>query len=159
MDVFHYLHRGAGCRIVILVIQGGNSPEIARHHRQHHADLVLVIDVEKELARLLPAVLPPHVKCYALGVGHTARTLAAGSPAIQNALANTAGMNAEEGLGQLRARTPGNQTPARNRPNCGIPEPGVARLSRHGVRRGPRFRTSDRRRQRRGRHCLRRPAR
>jgi hypothetical protein len=104
MQSFYHLHRGTSRGIVILVVQGGNNAELVRHYRLCKADLVIVIDVEKELARLLTGVLPPHVKFFALGPGHTARTLAEGaSPAIQCSIGNTAGMNAESGLGQLRA--------------------------------------------------------
>ncbi len=87
----------------IIVIQGGNNAALLQYHSICSADLVLVLDARNELQRILPVTVPLHVKAFALGQGHTAKTLAVGaSSSIQRCINNTAGMDAEAGLGQWR---------------------------------------------------------
>ncbi|MCC7086553.1 MAG: hypothetical protein IT427_16260 [Pirellulales bacterium] len=87
----------------ILILQGGNNAQLARYGRMCRADLVIVLDVEKELQSLSDSLHQPNIKLCILGQGHTARTLAKrASKALQAVIQNVAGMNAETGLGQLR---------------------------------------------------------
>ncbi|MGD0518636.1 MAG: hypothetical protein ABSA26_13960, partial [Thermoguttaceae bacterium] len=103
--MFFTVHPNSRARrgIVILVIQGGNSAAIVRYSKLCNAHLVILIDAENELRRLLCGYMPPHVKAFPLGQGHTAKTLAErASQAIQKCIGSTAGMNADSGLGQHR---------------------------------------------------------
>lgn len=90
-------------RLRAMIIQGGNNAEIARHAFLCNAHIVIVLDVENEIQRLFPGPVPVNFKVFCLASGETARTLAErGSEATRRCLANTAGMNAESGLGQRR---------------------------------------------------------
>lgn len=88
----------------ILVLPGGNNAAMLQYQPLLDHEVVIPIDAPNELAHNLPNPLPATVKAFPLGQGHTAKTLAArASPSIQDCISNAAGMDAEAGLGQLRA--------------------------------------------------------
>ena len=103
MEAFHRVHAYPGPSSTIHVIQGGNNLHLLGFDDLCRADMLLALDSENEINRVLRDRAPANLRVFPLAQRQTARTLAEGaSDDIRQCVATTAGMAADCGLGQVR---------------------------------------------------------